>query len=205
MRLIASFWKTIVFGATLLGLYYLPIDILGAGEASAPWRKVLAVIDREVLLWVFSVSMFTWLAWTELKPILSERLFVPSWQKPVRGGMPARLRLVGDPASKTLRRVENFNVFRYDLEPGKTGTLLFIVFDKEAGTETIILRNNDASPIRYELLDRTERSVVINIMSPVSLPGIYFECRNDADLMKAPTDVEHLPSEQKGTGIEKQR
>lgn len=54
--------------AFIFFILWLPKDWEDRGQAAAVWLRWLALLDRELLLWTFSLSLLTWLIWTDLRP-----------------------------------------------------------------------------------------------------------------------------------------
>lgn len=64
-KLIKSAWWLIVSAATLIGIFYIPADVGSAGEAAAPWMRVINMIDQNAALWAFSLTLFACLTWLQ--------------------------------------------------------------------------------------------------------------------------------------------
>jgi hypothetical protein len=64
-RIIKSSWLFVVTAATLLGIFYVPVDTIGIENAAEPWRRWLAMVDQNTALWVFSICLTLYLAWIE--------------------------------------------------------------------------------------------------------------------------------------------
>lgn len=72
LKVIKSAWWLIVSAATLIGIFYIPADVDGVGEAAVPWMRVINMIDQNTALWIFSLTLLTYLAWLQaFTPFLS--------------------------------------------------------------------------------------------------------------------------------------
>jgi hypothetical protein len=69
-----KFWVVIVTFASLVGIYYLPVDTIGLDEASGPWRRVIAMIDQNTALWIFGMICLAYISWIEVRPFVKSKL-----------------------------------------------------------------------------------------------------------------------------------
>lgn len=67
-------WKSLVAAMALIGLFWLPADIVSYDQALGPWQRLWALVSRETLLWAFALTLFAWLVWTDLRPFVRGRL-----------------------------------------------------------------------------------------------------------------------------------
>lgn len=68
MRFFNSIWRLILAALTLLGVFYLPVDIQQSDQALKPWQKLIAMIDQLTALKIFGVLAVFWIAWIDLRP-----------------------------------------------------------------------------------------------------------------------------------------
>ena len=187
------FGKTLGGALLLLGVYWLPADLMNAGEALGPWQKAVGIVDREVALLSITIAVFIWLAWSELKPVLVERFFMPKWQRPVRGKPPAYLRVGVDRGSKAPRMSERFNICSFYLTEFAPLHYLMIVFEKDVGIEHLTLTRGDGTPIGHKWVDVGPRSVIAHITDKIKMDGLIFHCANGDDRAMAPREIPAAP------------
>jgi hypothetical protein len=72
MWLLTSFWRTLVAGTVLLGLFYIPSDIKGLpGALRGPLGFVVSY--KETLILLYAVALTLWMAWRDARPHLTRR------------------------------------------------------------------------------------------------------------------------------------
>lgn len=196
------FKKTIGFGLLLLTLYWLPADLMGAGEALGPWQAVAGTVDREVALLVITLVVFSWLAWNEVKPVLTERFFMPKWQRSVRGKPPAYLKIGVDAGSVRPRFDERFNICSFYITPADPFCYLVIVFEVDVGIESIRLVRGDGSPIRHNWIDVGPSSAIAHVKDVIKKDGLIFHCENVDDRTMAPRAIPDLLQSHQSIGVE---
>src|SRR4026209_2444097 len=73
MRLLTSFWRTLVAATVLLGLLYITSDIKGLPNAlRAPLRFL--VTHKETLILLYALALTLWIAWRDARPHLKPRI-----------------------------------------------------------------------------------------------------------------------------------
>jgi len=60
--------------AFFLFVLWFPKDWEDQAQAWAVWARWLGVLNREMLLWAFSVTLLAWLIWTDVRPFIQARL-----------------------------------------------------------------------------------------------------------------------------------
>lgn len=70
------FWAALMLPPTLLGLWYFPSDFTQSlsRDVAAPWQTAMALVNREVLLWLMCFGLSGWAIWTEIRPYILDRL-----------------------------------------------------------------------------------------------------------------------------------
>ncbi len=63
-RIIRSFGKVLFWLGSLLGLFYLPADVMNPNEALGAWGRIIGHFD----IWIFSLILVVYLAWVEFRP-----------------------------------------------------------------------------------------------------------------------------------------
>lgn len=69
-----KFWFLVVSVATLVGIFYIPIDTISADEAAAPWLRFLAMFDQNTALWLFSILALCYIIWMDARPYVTSLL-----------------------------------------------------------------------------------------------------------------------------------
>lgn len=70
MSIISRFWKSIIFIAGLIGLIFIPADILDIPDALTEWNRVFSMIDQNTALWVFVMAALIYIVWIDARPLL---------------------------------------------------------------------------------------------------------------------------------------
>jgi len=137
-----------------------------------------------------------------LEPLL-RRIPIPftPYARPFKGAYPARLVFEFDRLSGKPRRIENHGIERFYVAKGAPWWV-FIAFEHNTGTENITVSSNDGTPLNYEIMDRSQRSLVIQIDGSVPHSGLTIECENPRNPSKprtasqvplSPPNVEQSP------------
>ena len=163
----------------LMGLFWLPKDMEEWKQAAAPWKRGLAAIDLTTILLITVILLVLWLLWNDVRPYIAG-LF-NRYNRPVRGGYPARLSFKFDPQSGHVRRTENIGIERYYVLSEATKSRIFIVFTKDTGTENVHVTCNDGTPFSYEILDRSARSVIVEVSGRLNQAGYTIDVENPLD------------------------
>ncbi len=67
LKLVGRFVTTTM---VLLGILYVPSDILGSVEALKPWQTIFADVDRFIALAYFCAVLCLWMLWVDIGPSL---------------------------------------------------------------------------------------------------------------------------------------
>lgn len=85
ITLLKRFWAALMLPSALLGIWFFPSDWSQSGskDVVAPWRGVLAMLDRETMLWALTLFLSGWAIWSEVRPYVLHR--IKAWRsKPER-------------------------------------------------------------------------------------------------------------------------
>lgn len=163
-----------------VGLFWLPSDLSDWPQAAEPWKRWLSMVDVTTVLFAILFLFSARLLWVDAKPYF-ERL-LSKYNRPVRGRYPARLVFEFDRQTGHVRRLENKGVARYFFigkgNDGLTSSLLIIAFERDTGLDRIELVSNDSSPARCSIVDKSERLVILQIDTPVTVSGYTFSAEN---------------------------
>jgi hypothetical protein len=75
MKIIAHFWRSLLFIGSLVGLIFLAQDFSDLPQALSGWQRVLAMISLTTALGVFSVIALIYIIWIDARP------FFEKWRK----------------------------------------------------------------------------------------------------------------------------
>lgn len=75
LNILKLFYLSVSFGAFLVSIFYLPVDVVDWETAAKPWEKVLAMFNQNTALWVFSLIALAYIFWIDIRP------FVIKWKK----------------------------------------------------------------------------------------------------------------------------
>lgn len=74
LHFIKALWKSILSASGLLGLWYIPSDLVGISDPSSHWMGYINMIDQNLVLWVVAIIFAAYLLYNDVKPfILSYR------------------------------------------------------------------------------------------------------------------------------------
>jgi hypothetical protein len=71
-----TFWRSLSFLGLLVGIYYLPADLLDPAGASAAWRGLFEMLPPNAPLWAFALIATAYIIWLDARPWLYERFRV---------------------------------------------------------------------------------------------------------------------------------
>lgn len=67
-----TFWRTLTFVGTLVGLLFLASDYSDFPDAVSAWRSIVAMIELETALWIFSLCALAYIFWIDLRPTVAD-------------------------------------------------------------------------------------------------------------------------------------
>lgn len=148
----------------------MPADIKGWSEAAEPWKRGFAMLDRETILIGISALLGAWLFWSELKPFIAMKGLKPKSERAVNGMFPAELTVEIDRKTGSPSVLKNIGVARFYVHyfNGNSG-ILFLCFGKDTGTDRVVVSGRNGDPIRHTVLDRSSRSLAIEINSEAKI------------------------------------
>lgn len=205
-----KFWGLIALIGTIVGLYYLPADIGTAEDAAEPWRRVIAMVDKDTAVLAVAIFAILLVFCSEAKPLVSQYLFKPKWQRPVRGALPAYVHIGVNTGTRSPILLEQFNVARFYLDEHSDRRLLFLVFESDAGREVISVTDSNGKALLHRVIDTGPRSLVIRLDAPfTTTSGVRVYCHNNDDKKMAPLyepkSLDRSPELRLETAKEKQR
>lgn len=188
---IRRFWDAILLFGVLLGIYWMPSDIAAWRDAAEPWKRWLAMIDRETVAFLVAGGVFAVVLIRDAWPLVQERFLHANWQRPIRGQVAAFIRVVVDAGTDRLRHTERFNVSRLYLSEPTFGRsrLVFLAFELDVGLDVIEVLRVDGSPLKHDVLDRGARALVIQLLEPVPRNGFSVYCHNNRPDDLAPKSI----------------
>ena len=112
-----------------------------------------------------------------------------NWRRPYKGFYPAKLVFDFDRHSGKPRRLENYGVERFYIAKGDAPRYIFLSFERRTGTGNVVVMRseNTNKPLRYDVLDRSDRNLVVKLDDSADWDGFTIFCENPRDTTKPST------------------